>query len=106
MKFVRQPLKSFADREEKEPREYEAETELKDSCNGAKRPGSTGIGFRQSGQTRCAQDAVVVFGDALTAEITRTSGASSDGFSGDMIETALMSQGGHVLGSDWSRWRS
>ena len=96
MKFVRNTLQSFANHKEKEPRENKTKAELNHTPDPAQSGAPRLILFRQLRKAGSAEDTIIVFGDAFTAEIAGTTRTSCDGFPPDMIETALVSETAHV----------
>jgi len=96
MKFVRKALQRFTDGKEKEPCEKQAEAELNHARDFAQ-SATLGQGRgHQFCETRRTEDAIVVLGDALAAEIPGTFRTARSGFPFDMVEAALMSQISHV----------
>lgn len=52
---------------------------------------------RESFQARCANDAVVVFGDAFATEELPALRAARNGLPGFMVQAALVRDGGHAV---------
>ena len=96
MEFVWNTLQRFANNEEEEPCEQETQTELNHTSEIAQRAAAREFGSRHPGKTGDTEHPVIVFGDAFAAEVARTARAARGSFPIDMIETALVSQIGHV----------
>jgi len=96
MKLVWNTLQRFAYSKEEEPCEQEAQPQLNRASETSQRAASRQLCRGYSCKAGGTQHAIIVLGDALATEVTRTARTARGSFPFDMIETALMSQVGHV----------
>jgi hypothetical protein len=95
VKRVRQFQQTFADEKEEKPGDQNTKGALRKPENGGESEALRKRPARQLFQAGGANNTVIVFGDALTAEKSLTFWAARDGFAHGMVETALVREGLH-----------
>jgi hypothetical protein len=97
MERIGQFQKRFADQKKEKPDDKNAERALHEAQQFQKRRTMRLRGACQFFQTRSAEDAVVVFGDALAAVKLRTFRTARYCLACGMVETTLMDERGHAV---------
>ena len=85
----------LADQIKEKPRRHHAEQALSSADYTGKTAAPQQRNAREFGETRSADDSILVLGDTLAAEIVLTRRTAGDSFPLSMIETALIGQDSH-----------